>query len=95
MRIDTHKLLLKEIRRKGRLLNKNEVFDFYTEKVMTKDATCRIIYTINGIKTTDYPLWELKERAREWYRRALGSLVLKGELEVVIPLNKERRKNAA
>jgi len=76
-----HKLLAL-IEQKGCLLSDNEAFDFYTENVMRNDAACKLNQWKNqgAGKYEDYELTELVCKAAEWHRRAVGHLVLKGEL---------------
>jgi hypothetical protein len=82
------KLYLKVTAEKGRLLDKNEAFDFYVEHVMRNDATCKINFwqkdKNNRYKREDYPMWELELKAHTWHKLNIGSLVLQGFIPVTI-----------
>ena len=80
-----HKLL-NMIHAKGRLLTPDEAFDFYTENVMLNNVSCKWNpYRHKGQgRHEDYELWELEQKAAQWHRFAIGSLVLQGFLNPAI-----------
>lgn len=83
---DSKKKLLNIIFEKNRLLSKDEAFDFYVENVMRNQTTCKWNQWHNEFKGRyeDYPLWELEQKAAQWYKLTVGSLVLDGFLGIMI-----------
>ena len=80
----SQELLLNRINENRALLGRDEAFDFYVDHVMRDDAGCKLVYTHQGVKPRDYYLWEIEQKAMQWYRIALGSLALKGALKIVL-----------
>lgn len=80
------KLLIHRIQKKGKILSDSEAFDFYTEHVMRNDATCKWNpYWKEGTgKHEDYSLYELKSKAKQWHKTAIGSLAIDGTLVLEI-----------
>ena len=82
----TKRKLINLMREKGRILTEEEAFDFYIENVMRNDVTCRFnpyrSYHEKRRIYDDYPLCELEQKARSWHFNAVGSLVVRGFLQV-------------
>ena len=68
------------IRAKHRRPTFEEAFDIYTEYVMRTSYHCYL--TIDGVEQMDYGMTWLQDKAMDWLRRSLGSLVCQGELSV-------------
>jgi hypothetical protein len=68
--------LLGKITSLGRLLTEEEIIDFYIENNCR--GTCYKIQAVNGIRTTEDRLWQVKEKAQLCYTYALGRLVIAG-----------------
>lgn len=72
--------LLEIIKASIRLPNQAEVFEIYTEHVMTNEASCKYNpYVQKGASDSyiDYELCELEVKAVQWYKMSLGSLIKK------------------
>jgi hypothetical protein len=69
------------IREKNRLPHDSEVFELYIENVMMNSVYCRWDDYKNRHK--EYPVWELTNKARNWYRMALGALIVKEEFHLI------------
>lgn len=85
-------LLTIKMKADGRLLNEEEVFDFYIERIMQNKGGCKLSpfkeyirgKEINYFKEgyVELTLEELENRARSWWRNTLGSLVIGGFLNI-------------
>lgn len=76
----SHKALATTIQRLGRLLNEDEIFNFYCDHV--KRNACR--YDLRTGKYDEYEYQEVKQLATAFYYRQLGRMVHKGEIVVSI-----------
>lgn len=92
MRKDLKDLLVKKMTFDKRLLNKEEVFDFYIENIMQNKHGCKLSPTkeyIRGKEINYYKegyveltFYELEARARAWWRNTVGSLVIDGFINI-------------
>jgi len=76
------KRLLNLMSSKNRLLSTEEVFDFYIDNIMRNDVTCKLNNYRKGRHYDDYTLWELEQKAAQWYRTTVGSMVLNKTLHI-------------
>jgi hypothetical protein len=70
------KKLLNKITALGRLLTEEEISDFYIENNCR--GTCHQITVVNGFRTIEDRLWQVKAKAQLCYTYALGRLVIAG-----------------
>ena len=68
--------LLAKIKQLGRLLNEEEIIDFYIENCSR--GTCHSIVAVGGIRTIEDRLWQIKAKAQSCYTYTLGRLVVSG-----------------
>lgn len=76
----TQRKLLECIKSKKRLLSEEEIIDFYIRNSCR--GTCHIISTINGERTLEDRLWQIKKKAKLTYTYALGRLVQSGHFVI-------------
>jgi len=74
--------LLKLIQNKRNLPNKDEVFDIYVDLVCKEK--CSIVGNFGNTWYHERDVKNLEEISFTWYRSALGSLIIKGEINLVL-----------
>ena len=72
------KLFIKAVKEKGRFFTSEEAFEFYIENIMRNDVTCKLNNYRPGRHFDDYQLYELEQKAAQWHRITIGSMVLRG-----------------
>lgn len=92
MRKDLKDLLVKKIKSEKKLLNEEEIFNFYIENIMQNKGGCKLSPNkeyIRGKEMNYYregyvelTLYELECRAKQWWRNTIGSLVIDGFLSL-------------
>lgn len=75
-----------------RLLNKDEILEFYVENIMRANHGCKLSPYAEYDRTrsawlegkVELSFNEIQQRSMNWYRQTLGSLILEGRLEVIL-----------